>query len=406
MTRTDAGRGWMAVVPFFAANVLFASGLWAHAFLYNFYLDDLGLGEGVMGLAAASLTAGGLAALVPAGLVLDRWGPRPTYVTAAAVAAVGLLLGAFAETSVAIYVGAVVAGAGAAAWRVAMGPALMLVAEGHVRARAFSWNVALLIGFGAVWTGLSGQVPGWLSGVLGGSDLLGLRWTLVMGALVTLLAGPAFFGVPLQGTPKTPRDRSALGRRGSLESLLLPRRLFLLVGIVFLWMIAGGLVLPFFNVYFLRVHALPVDGIGALFAGVQILTAVALFGGGELARRLGPRSSLAIWAVIFAPALWGMALAGPLMLAVGLYAISGLIPPATNPLIDQILLEEADAEAYGVVSTWRNTATELSGFVGAGVGGFLLEGAGFGVLFGVAGAVAAAGALALVGALRVQAPDA
>ena len=143
-----------------------------------------------------------------------------------------------------------------------------------------------------------------------------------------------------------------------------------------------------------------------LFAGVQILTAVALFGGGELARRLGPRSSLAIWAVIFAPALWGMALAGPLMLAVGLYAISGLIPPATNPLIDQILLEEADAEAYGVVSTWRNTATELSGFVGAGVGGFLLKGAGFGVLFGVAGAVAAAGALALVGALRVQAPDA
>ena len=58
----------------FGGNVLFAAGLFFHAFLYNFYLDAIGHSEAVMGYAAASLTAGGLAALLPAGKLVDKLG--------------------------------------------------------------------------------------------------------------------------------------------------------------------------------------------------------------------------------------------------------------------------------------------------------------------------------------------
>jgi MFS family permease len=69
---------WRGTLLFFLANVLFSAGLFFHAFLYNFYLQGLGHGEGVMGVAAAAISAGGVLALIPAGLAVDRWGVRNT----------------------------------------------------------------------------------------------------------------------------------------------------------------------------------------------------------------------------------------------------------------------------------------------------------------------------------------
>jgi MFS family permease len=86
--------------------VLFGAGLFAHAFLYNFYLERLGHGPAVMGGAAAALTAGGLTALAPAGLLVDRAGSRTAYLFACAAAAAGLLAGAFVERTGMIYAAA------------------------------------------------------------------------------------------------------------------------------------------------------------------------------------------------------------------------------------------------------------------------------------------------------------
>lgn len=385
---------WRPVVPLFAANVVFAAGLWGHAFLYNFYLQELGHGEGVLGLAAAALTAGGLIALVPAGVLVDRRGARGAYAAAAGLGGLGLFAGAFVESAAGVYLAAAVAGMGAATWRVAMGPAFMAAARDEVRARAFSWNVALLLASGAAWTAAAGWASDWIAASHPAGQIGGLRWTLAVSAVLTTLAALLF---PRQAPhsdvgPAT----SSPARRTGLRGLALPPRLLALVAIVFLWMLAGGLVLPFFNLYFQRSHAMAVGDIGTLFGAVQLLTAAVLFGAGELSARAGPRPALALWSFALAPCLGLLALGGPLALAIGLYAVIGFVPPATNPLIDQILLEEAAPETLGVVSSWRNGATEASGFVGAAAAGFLLEGAGFPALFATAGATAALGAVALL----------
>ena len=58
-------RAPLPFVLFVAGNVLFATGLIIHAFLYNFYLEALGVSATVMGHAAAALTAGSLLTLIP-----------------------------------------------------------------------------------------------------------------------------------------------------------------------------------------------------------------------------------------------------------------------------------------------------------------------------------------------------
>src|SRR5207249_4297737 len=121
-----------------------------------FYIEALHQSVEVMGHAAAALTGGSLVMLLPAGLLADRAGPRAAVVTAAATLTIGLVLGAVVATPLAIYASAALAGAGSGIWRVAVGPILMGWTEPRTRARAFAWNVGLLVGWGGVGTALAG----------------------------------------------------------------------------------------------------------------------------------------------------------------------------------------------------------------------------------------------------------
>src|SRR5690606_19236893 len=245
-----------------------------------------------------------------------------------------------------------------------------------------------------------GAIPAWLERTTGLGGAQALRIALLAGAGLTAASVLAFLPAArdLARRPVTVPE----SRRGSLAGMRIPAGLAWGVLAVFIWMVAGGLVIPIFNLYFRRVHELPVAHIGGLFALAQGATALALVASGEAAGRLGARRVLVVWTLIFAPVLWLLPLASVLPLAVALYFVQGLVPPATNPLIDQVLLERAPAGQQGAVSSWRNAATETSGLAGAALGGALLERSDFGVLFGAAGGMAAAGALALVLWLRAQ----
>jgi MFS family permease len=393
-TLDESSRARGALARFFGANVLFAAGLFAHAFLYNFYLESVGAGEGMMGGAAASMTAGGIAALLPAGRLVDRRGPGTTYGLAVLVATIGLVWSAWVTAPAAIYATGFLAGAGTSAWRVAMGPAIMRLTTERMRSRAFSWNVALLVASGSLWTALAGASPAWFEAR--GLDVTdALRAALIAGAVLTLLGAVLLPRRPIAAVPVPTEATTVTGAQSRL-----PPGFAVVIAVVALWMCAGGLVIPFFNVFFQRVHDMNIGRIGAIFGAAQLATAAALAISAEVAARAGPRRVLSAWTVLFTPALLALAWAGSPGLAVALYLVAGFVPPATNPLIDQILLEDVPVRRHGIVSTWRNAATEVSGLVGASLGGILLQATSFVVLLSVAGGVAAVGAVALHVVLR------
>jgi predicted MFS family arabinose efflux permease len=306
-----------------------------------------------------------------------------------------LLFGAIADTRYGILISAVVAGAGAAAFRVVMGPLLLAVTDERTRARAFSWNVGLLIGSGAVWTLASGFLPGWIAATTGLSRLDGIRSALIAGAILT--AASALLALRM---PSTGGESSA--HAAPRAALRIPTHLLGLIAMIAVWMTAAALVLPFFNLFFQRVHNLPMGRIGVLFGIAQAVTALVLFASGELAARKGTRRVLGVWLLVFAPVLALLPLAATLPFAFALYLVQGAVAPATNPMIDQLLLEQAPPGQRGAVSSWRNAATELSGVIGAGAGGFILESAGFSPLLLTAALVAALGAIGLYAMLVRQ----
>lgn len=388
---------------FFTGNALVGAGLFFHAFLYNFYLDALGLGEAVMGVAAAALTAGGLVALLPAGRVLDRWGARATLITACLLAWTGLSLGALTERAWQIYAAAFVAGMGAVAWRVAMGPVIMQIVPAPWRSRAFSWNVALLVGTGAVWMTGAGAFAGWLETVRGLDLLTAHRVALLVGAGATGVALFCFAFAGTQASGRRPTDAVTAvpsGADDQPEAARSASRLSSSIAAVALWALAPALVLPFFNLFFQRAYGLSVDRIGVIFGLAHAFTAVVILGSGEIATRIGPRRMLAVWTLAFAPLIWLLAWVDVLALAMTFYFMQGIVSPASNPLIDEILLRDAPVSQRGQVSSWRNAATEIAGIVGAATGGILLGWLSFRHLFMIAGSVGALGAVVLVVVLR------
>ncbi len=391
--------GWVALC--IGGNVLFGAGLFFHAFLYNFYLDALGHSEAVMGYAAAALTGGGLVMLLPAGRLVDRFRARAAMVAAAVVTAIGLALGAWVATPVPIYAAAALAGAGGGLWRVAVGPALMQLTDGRTRARAFAWNVGLILLSGAGGIAIAGAVPSWFQAALGVSQLGGVRLALLAGAVATAasLAAFVFLRLPTVEDAASPvKAGHAWGEEEAAGRVAV--RFLPFVGVVAVWMLGAALLGPFLNIYFARRFALSVGGVGVVFAGAHLLWTLAVLGSGELASRWGARTVLPIMALLFAPAAWGLGLAPSVSLAALCYLLQGAIGPVTNPLIDQVLLGAVPPRHQGVVSGWRNVAADVSGIVGASVGGVLVSARGFGLLFGAAGAVGLLGGVALLGWLR------
>jgi MFS family permease len=387
------------LVPFFAGNVLLGSGLFFHAFLYNFYLAGLGLDESVMGLAAASLTAGGLVALLPAGRLVDRLGVRMVLVSGTLCAGLGLTAGAVVERPVTVYAAAFVAGMGAVTWRVSMGPYIMAWTAAAQRSRVFSWNVALLVGSGAVWMITGGALAEWLQAGSTFGPVEAHRVTLLGGAGLTILAIPLFViacrGRPAAGPAHASDSVDTVSGVNSRLEPLAPS----VVAVAF-WMLGPALVLPFFNIFFSREYQLDVTLIGTVFGIAHLATALVMVGSGELAGRLGPRRVLAAWTAVFPPVLWMLAAVGSVELAIGLYFVQGAVSPATNPLIEEILLSRARPSQRGAVSSWRNAATEIAGIVGAGAGGVVLRQSSFDLLFVLAGSVGLIAGLALWLVLR------
>jgi MFS family permease len=391
-------RSVAPVVSLIVGNVLFATGLIFHAFLYNFYLEALHLTPEVMGHAAAALTGGGLVMLLPAGLFTDRAGPRAALTAAAVAVSAGLVLGAVAASPLAIYGAAAVAGAGSGLWRVATPPVLMGLTEAETRPRAFAWNVGLLVAWGGLGTAAAGGSFQWLQAHWGLARLPALRLALILGAVGSAASLLLFRVLRAPAAPQRAASAPAAGSVGASAHAL--RDVLPLVGLVAVWMVGPALAAPFFNIFFAHEHGLSIERVGFLLAAINVGWAVAVLGSGEVASRVGVRRLLVSSLLFFAPAIWGLSVAGTLGLAATFYLLQGLIAPITNPLIDQWLLGQVPPERQGAVSSWRQVAADASAMVGASVGGRLLAGGAFDPLFAVAAAVGLVGALGLIGGVR------
>lgn len=352
------------MIRYLTVVAVFYLAVFIHVILFNLHLADLGFGEDVMGQLAAAMTTGTLLAALPAAALVRRWGLKPLIVAACLGLAVTLAARASVVSFPALLLSSVLTGCFTSVFNVTNPPAIAALAPASQRARAFSGNIAVGMGIGAV----GGLLAGWLPMVLHSK----LAAMLVAAALP--LAGlAALVSLRLEiHAPAAPTISPSADSR---------RFLIRFVAGVGLWYAFTAGFSPFFNVYLSRVHHASIPAIGGAFAVAQVLQALAVLSMAWWIARLGlVRSVLlvqmlaAVAVLVFLPVRSLTAAGVAYMLYMSLLFMPE--PALQNLLMDRV--GEGDRAKAAAINQMLNLGTNVIVVASAG---FLISSAGYQTLF-------------------------
>jgi MFS family permease len=356
-----------------------ASGV--YSLLFNLYLIRLGYNEEFIGqVNGLSVLATGLVAF-PAGLLADRIGRRRTMIVGAFIPALAYLGQSSLADAQAILLFGIAAGAGIALVTTCFSPFMAENSGSEERPYLFSVNFAL-----ATLAAMSGSL-------LGGNlprifaDLF--AWPVDSSApyRLALQLAAVMFGlaaVPFILTSESPhgfmqaeleRPDISMARADIRGRMLSFAVVNVLVGI------AGGLILPFFNVYFVETFTLPAQSVGMIFAVSQALMALGVLVAPALARRTGKVNAIVAGHFATGPFLFILAAAGNPWVAATAYWGRNLAMNIISPIQGTFAMEMVPARLRGTLSGINSMAWNTTWAISSVVGGVLILALGYPRIF-------------------------
>lgn len=322
----------------------FDFGVSIYFFLFNLFLSHRGYSEARLGVLTGTMAAGNLAAALPAGRLIERWGMRNALLTAVIAAPAVLCLRALSPAFSLQTALALAAGMALSLWAVSKSPIIAAITGERERPRAFSLVFSLGIGMGAAGALAGSRLPGWFSSHRASSSLLAPdQRTLIAACCIAVLACiPAVsVRVPRATAPARPKSLSSPALRRILPA-------------VALWGLVGGSFFPFANV-FLAVHLrLPLDSVGTIFSAAQLCQVSAILCAPLVFRRLGISAGVFTMQMAAACCFLVLALdANPMaasMTYVALTAMQYMGEPGFYSLMMQIVPEESRGAASATLA--------------------------------------------------------
>jgi MFS family permease len=261
---------------FLAVSFLFDSGMFIFFLLYNLYLLDLGFRDDFLGWTAGAMAAGNIAGSLPGGFLTHRLGLRRTLLVCLSFVPAICSLRALSSSAVWLLGLAFVGGVVSALWAVTLPPVVAQITDERNRAFGFSVIFASGIGFGILAGLVGGYLPTFLGFLSPHGPLAAKRSALLFSCALAALA-------------LWPASRLKLDLATARERRHYPRNRFVLgfLPALAIWSFATGAFAPFFNVYFARNLQMPVERIGAIFAGAQLVQVLAIIVAPVVFRRFG-----------------------------------------------------------------------------------------------------------------------
>lgn len=370
-------------LQFQAASAFFDLGAFVFYVLYNLYLLDLGYHEKFLGLVSGAMTAGTLAAALPAAALARRFGIRNTLLLAILGGACASMLRVLSPQESVLLITAFLHGGFFSLWAVCLSPTVASLSTEKNRSFAFSLIFATGIGIGAVGGIAAGYLPTlFQSRVFLLAPVAAKRASLLLSGIVLALAAPAAMRIRLPAAP--PREAKTYPRSPFLIGFLIA---------LFVWTFATGAFNPFFNAYFAGPGRMSVSGIGLVYAASQLTQVGAVLLAPLCFRKLGEvtgvasmqfMTAIALGTLVLVPAGWAAALIYPLYMAFQYMSGPGLF---------SMLMGRVGEHERGGASALNFVVSSLAGMLAAFAGGSAISRFGYPATMGVAAALAACAAL-------------
>lgn len=308
--------------------------------LYNLYIKSLGLPDTVAGGYVSAGSIAGALFLVPAGILSDRIGRKRMIMTAGLLSAVVNVAQAFFYTPSLMIAGSFLAGAvGSMVW-VSVLPLLAENTEKDERFHLFSVNFAI----GLLAQVLGSVVAGSMSQLLGHfqfGPVWAIRITLLFGSGIGLAAL-----IPFSKIEEKRRQRDAPRKKHAIRNVLplirgQKKQLILIANFALSSAFIGfgaGLVIPYLNLYFVERFHMANAGVGLVIGLAQACTALAMFIGPAMAKRLGPVKAVVLFQMLSIPFLLITGWAMNVWFASVAVIIRNALMNSSNPIQDSIMM--------------------------------------------------------------------
>jgi len=381
--------------------------------LYNLYLISLGYKADFVGATLFAGTIGAGLAIFPAGYCIDRWSGKWILIgSSALMGLVGIGAILFRQPGP-LLVSAFLVGVATAFSLVINAPFLTRNSQPVERSHLFSLNIVLTQIATVVGEVLGGALPTWFLLHSWWMSALphGLNWFLdsqpeprayqlaLLGA--GIIAIPSFVPLfllrndhpPEQPTRQTHsddrpplswRDRLTVARertRPAYLRLLLLSPFFVLVLIQVLTGLGAGLIIPYFNLFFvLHLKASPAL-FGLLDGAANGLMALTTLFGPWLARRLGRVNSIVLTRLCSLPVLLAIGFTSSLSLAAVLYPVREGVMDMSQGVLQVFSMEEVPEERRGLANSAYQAGYQVAWAITSSLAGLIIVSFGYSPLF-------------------------
>ncbi len=336
-------------VKYLISIMIYGAGFGIHRILFNFFLRSLGYDETLMGLLSTVSSMTVLLAALPMGYIADYLGRKGALVISALLIGPSILLMVIFPSVPMLIIMNVLMGLGSSLGSVVSGPFLMENSSEIERTYLFSISSGLRMAAFSVGDWIGGYLPTWFGQLFDVSAVSPTAYAWAIGVAGILVIVAVIPRAILKRNPMPGNERSifapisyAREHPGMLSKLLMP---------MFVTSIGAGLIMPFMNIFFSKVHNQPDPVIGTMFAWGSLAMGIGLILAPAFADKYGKIKVV----------VWTQAISIPFLVMLGFSPLFGLSALAyfvrltlmnmSSPIYQTFVMEQVDSESRAMVAS-------------------------------------------------------
>ncbi|MEW9698367.1 MFS transporter [Paenibacillus sp. SI8] len=355
------------ILLFFWFNFVWNLGMGMFGLVYNLYVKSLGYDQSMVGSIVGMSSLAAAIILIPAGMMNDRFGPKKVIAFGLFLVIAALSAKALIATKDGMLIASFMGGGALAVVSATILPFMANNSTPQQRVHLFSFNMALVMLANVIGIALGGALCDFFQFMIGFAEIHSLRITLLVGVGISALGV-----IPMLMFEKTAQEQKAASEPLRLRQVWKVHKtslqvigIFILLGL--LSSTAGGMIVPYLNVYFEDRFEASKTAIGIVVALGQGATAIAFLVGPMIVKRYGEVKSVVYLQLSSIPFLLLTAFSTSFYLSSGGYLFRQALMNAANPFYNSIKMSYVHRSLRGLASSSGEAVFNLGWFLASPV---------------------------------------
>lgn len=349
-----------------------AFGLSVHALLFNLFLREAGMREGVMGGLASTTSLGVALMAFPAAFVLERFAVKPMLVTGMAMAVSCYLLQVQSGSVEAWTLFGLVGAMGTALFNISVAPFIFRNTTPDQRVYAYTFNSSAIMGAQLLGFLVGGEIPELLAALVPSLPRLeAFRWAMTLAISTSFLS--CLFYARILRVPVPRRRAPLLGQMRDKDWRTLGKLIAPKVSIA----LGAGMIIPFMNIYLSQRFRMDSSTVGLCFGVAQSCVFTGIFLAPLLVKRMDRLQFILSTALLSVPFMLAMTFASSVGLVLGSFFLRGMLMNMSGPVTSLFEMERVREQDCLFASSMLIFCYNVAWTLSTQVGGWLIERHGF-----------------------------